>query len=182
VDFLLENAPAGLRLVISTRADPPLALARLRARGLLAELRSPSLRFRNDEIAAWMEKTSPISSENLDLLNEKTEGWVAALQIMRSSLSGRDAQSANEMIAGLSGSQQFVFEYLAEEVFRRLPDETQEFLLRTSILSQMDAAACNAVAGIQESQIHITAPGKAKPVPHQSRPQPALVPLSLPVP
>lgn len=153
VDFLLENAPSGMRLVISTRVDPPIAMARLRARGLLAELRSSSLRFRNDEIATWMEKNIPgISSENLSLLNEKTEGWAAALQIMRPSLSGRDAKSANEIISGLSGSQQFVFEYLADEVFRRLPDDTREFLLRTSILSQMDAAACNAVTGMQGSQ------------------------------
>lgn len=153
VDFLLENAPSGLRMVISTRADPPIALARLRARGLLAELRSPSLRFRDEEMTAWLEQNLPdLSSENLNLLHEKTEGWVAALQIMRSSLSGRDAQSMNEVLAGLSGTQQFVFEYLAEEVFRRLPDETQDFLLRTSILSQMDAAACNALAGIQDSQ------------------------------
>jgi ATP/maltotriose-dependent transcriptional regulator MalT/two-component SAPR family response regulator len=153
VDFLLENAPPDLRLLISTRSNPPISLARLRARGLLAELRSPSLRFREDEISTWMEQNLPgISSENLNLLNEKTEGWVAALQIMRSSLTGRDANSVNEMIAGLSGSQQFVFEYLAEEVFRRLPDEIREFLLRTSILSQMDAGACNAVAGMLESQ------------------------------
>ncbi|MBN1453016.1 MAG: tetratricopeptide repeat protein [Anaerolineales bacterium] len=153
VDFLLENAPSSLRLIISTRADPPIALARLRARGLLAELRSPSLRFRDEEVTTWLERNLPdLSSENLNLLHEKTEGWVAALQIMRSSLSGRDAKSMNEVLAGLSGTQQFIFEYLAEEVFRRLPDETQNFLLRTSILSQMDAAACNAVAEIQDSQ------------------------------
>jgi len=153
VDFLLENAPTGMRLVISTRADPPIALARLRARGLLAELRSPSLRFRDEEVKAWLEQNLPeLSSENLYLLREKTEGWVAALQIMRSSLSGKDARERDEVLAGLSGTQQFIFEYLAEEVFRRLPDETREFLLRTSILSQMDAAACNAVAGIEESQ------------------------------
>lgn len=153
VDFLLDNAPTGMRLVISTRADPPIGLARLRARGLLAELRSPSLRFRQDEVVAWMEKNIPgISSENLNLLNEKTEGWVAALQIMRPSLSGRDAKSTNEMIASLSGSQQFVFEYLADEVFRRLPGGTQEFLLRTSILPQMDATACEALTGMRESQ------------------------------
>lgn len=153
VDFLLENAPQGLRLVISTRADPPIALARARARGLLAELRSPALRFRDEEVRAWLEQNLPdLSRENLDLLHEKTEGWVAALQIMRSSLSGRDAQSRDEVLAGLSGTQQFVFDYLAEEVFRRLPDRTRDFLLRTSVLSHMDAAACNAVAGTQDSQ------------------------------
>ena len=153
VDFLLENAPSGLRLVISTRADPPIALARLRARGLLTELRSLSLRFREEEVSAWLEQNLPdLSDENLNLLHEKTEGWVAALQIMRSSLIGRDAKSTNEVLAGLSGTQQYVFEYLAEEVFRRLQDKTREFLLRTSILSQMDAAACNAVADVQDSQ------------------------------
>ncbi|MBI2333497.1 MAG: hypothetical protein HYU84_15300, partial [Chloroflexi bacterium] len=93
VDFLLENAPECLRLIISTRMDPPLALARLRARGQLAELRASSLRFREEEVSNWMQASLPdISSENLNLLSEKTEGWVAALQIIRSSLSGRDAQ------------------------------------------------------------------------------------------
>lgn len=153
VDFLLDHAPPGMRLVISTRADPPVALARLRARGLLAELRSSSLRFRDEEVSAWLTKNLPdLTTDNLKLLREKTEGWVAALQIMRSSLSGKDPQERDEVLSGLSGTQQFVFEYLAEEVFRRLPDETREFLLRTSILRQMDAVACNAVAGTHEAQ------------------------------
>lgn len=153
VDFLLENAPNDLRLIISTRVDPPLALARLRARGQLAELRASSLRFREEEVSHWMQTNLPeISSESLSLLSEKTEGWVAALQIVRSSLSGRDARDVDAMLAGLSGSQQFVFDYLADEVFKRLPEDTQEFLLRTSILQQMDASACNAVAGVQNAQ------------------------------
>lgn len=153
VDFLLENVPNDLRLIISTRVDPPLALARLRARGQLAELRASALRFRDDEVVHWIQSNLPdISTESLSLLSEKTEGWVAALQIVRSSLSGRDAQDVDAMLAGLSGSQQFVFDYLAEEVFKRLPEDTQEFLLRTSILQQMDASACNAVAGVQNAQ------------------------------
>ncbi|MBL8103841.1 MAG: hypothetical protein JNM02_15010, partial [Anaerolineales bacterium] len=153
VDFLLENAPEGLRLIISTRMDPPLALARLRARGQLAELRTSSLRFRDEEVFNWMQSSLPdISNESLSLLSEKTEGWVAALQIVRSSLNGRDAQDVNAMLSGLSGSQQFVFDYLAEEVFKRLPEDIQQFLLRTSILSQMDASACNAVAGVKNAQ------------------------------
>lgn len=153
VDFLLENAPNDLRLVISTRVDPPLALARLRARGQLAELRASSLRFREEEVSHWIQSNLPdISTESLSLLSEKTEGWVAALQIVRSSLSGRDAQDVDVMLSGLSGSQQFVFDYLAEEVFKRLPEDTQEFLLRTSILQQMDASACNAVASVQNAQ------------------------------
>ncbi|MGZ9234163.1 MAG: BTAD domain-containing putative transcriptional regulator [Anaerolineales bacterium] len=153
IDFLLENAPEGLHLVISTRVDPPLALARLRARGQLAELRSSSLRFREDEVNRWMQSHLPgLANENLNLLSEKTEGWVAALQIIRSSLNGRDAQDMNQMLSGLRGSQQFVFDYLADEVFKRLPEDIQEFLLRTSILGQMDAPACSAVANVQNAQ------------------------------
>lgn len=153
VDFLLENLPNGLHIVLSTRVDPPIALARLRARGQLAELRTSSLRFREDEVSKWMGADLPEhSNESLNLLSEKTEGWVAALQIVRSSLSGRDAKDVNAMLSGLSGSQQFVFDYLADEVFKRLPDDIQEFLLRTSILQQMDASACNAVAGVQNAQ------------------------------
>jgi LuxR family transcriptional regulator, maltose regulon positive regulatory protein len=153
VEFLLENAPEDLRLIISTRVDPPLALARLRARGQLAELRTSSLRFRDDEVSHWIQANLPdISTESLSLLSEKTEGWVAALQIFRSSLSGRDARDVDVMLSGLSGSQQFVFDYLADEVFKRLPEDTQEFLLRTSILQQMDAPACNAVASVHNAQ------------------------------
>jgi LuxR family transcriptional regulator, maltose regulon positive regulatory protein len=153
VDFLLGNAPNNLRLVISTRVDPPLALARLRARGQLAELRASSLRFRDEEVSHWMQTNLPdISTESLSLLSEKTEGWVAALQIVRSSLSGRDARDVDAMLSGLSGSQPFVFDYLADEVFKRLPEDTQEFLLRTSVLQQMDASACNAVASVQNAQ------------------------------
>jgi len=153
VDFLLENAPDGLHIILSTRVDPPIAIARLRARGQLAELRVTSLRFRKEEMTKWMQSDLPeLSDESLNLLSEKTEGWVAALQIIRSSLSGRDAEDVNTMLAGLSGSQQFVFDYLADEVFKRLPEDVQEFLLRTSIIQQMDSSACNAVASVQNAQ------------------------------
>ncbi len=149
VDFLLENAPPSFHLVISTRIDPPLALARLRARGLLAELRANDLRFREDEIAAVV---PGLTDESLALLNEKTEGWASALQIVRTSLAGKDAASAARLIASLSGSNRYIFEYLAGEVFRRQSQDRQVFLLRTSALAQMDAASCNALPGIQDAQ------------------------------
>jgi LuxR family maltose regulon positive regulatory protein len=153
MDFLLENAPAEMHFAISTRADPPLSLARLRARGMLAEMRATDLRFRDDEIGALITRDVPgLSGESLTLLNEKTEGWVAAIQILRSSLSGLDAQSAEETIAGLNGSHRFVFDYLTDEVFRRLPDSRQAFLLHTAILSQMDASACTAVTNTSDAQ------------------------------
>jgi LuxR family transcriptional regulator, maltose regulon positive regulatory protein len=150
---LLENAPPGLQLLIATRTDPLLPLARLRARGQLAELRAADLRFRNEEVMAWMELQIPgLSSESLALLSEKTEGWAAALQIMRSSLSGHNATSAGDVIAGLSGSQRFIFEYLAEEVFRRQNNGLQQFLLTSAVLEQMDAAVCKAVTGRDDAQ------------------------------
>jgi LuxR family transcriptional regulator, maltose regulon positive regulatory protein len=153
VDYLLDNAPAALQLIISTRADPPLALARLRARGLLAELRAIDLRFRNNEVTELFKRdTHGLSSENLSLLGEKTEGWAAGLQIVRNTLAGQNPDATREIIASLSGSHRFVFEYLTEEVFRRLPQEKQKFLLQTSVLSQMDAASCNYIAGVKNSQ------------------------------
>ncbi len=152
-DYLLENAPPSLRLIISTRADPPLALARLRARGLLSELRAADLRFRDDEISELFKHEAPdMPSDSLSVLSEKTEGWAAGLQIVRNSMAGQNAKAAQEIITSLSGSQRFVFEYLAEEVFRRQPEEKQKFLLRTAILSQMDASVCNFIAEIKNAQ------------------------------
>jgi LuxR family maltose regulon positive regulatory protein len=153
VDFLLENGPPSLHLVISTRADPPLALARLRARGMLAELRTPELCFREEEIASLLGRyVTGLSDQSLAALAEKTEGWAAALQIVCSSLSGQDASAADRAIAGLSGSHRFIFEYLAEEVFRRQSAQRQTFLLNTAVLSQMDAPACTALSGVTEAQ------------------------------
>jgi LuxR family maltose regulon positive regulatory protein len=153
LDFLLENGPTNLHLIISTRTDPPLSLARLRARGSLAELRTNDLRFRENEVTELMLQEVPgLVVESLNLLNEKTEGWAAALQIVRSSLAGRNPEMASNVISGLSGSQRFLFEYLTEEVFLRQPEDRQQFLLRTSVLEQMDNASCNAIAHIQDAQ------------------------------
>ncbi|NJD59254.1 MAG: hypothetical protein FIA98_07630, partial [Anaerolineae bacterium] len=153
VDYLLENAPPVFHLVLSTRIDPPLSLARLRARGNLAELRLNDLRFREDEISELLQMDVPgLSTESLNMLNEKTEGWAAALQIVRSSLAGCDSAGASEVISSLSGSQRFVFEYLTDEVFRRQPESTQQFLLHTAVLAQMDQPACNALTGMSDAQ------------------------------
>jgi LuxR family maltose regulon positive regulatory protein len=153
VDLLLENGPTSLHIIISTRSDPPLALARLRARGVLAELRAPEMRFCEHEIISLISLSMPgLSDESLSLLVEKTEGWAAGLQIVRSSLQGQDARSADRFIAGLSGSHRYIFEYLAEEVFRRQSRSRQIFLTHTAVLAQMDAASCNALPGIRKAQ------------------------------
>ncbi len=153
VDLLLENGPASLHVIISTRTDPPIALARLRARGLLAELRAPELRFHEDEISSLISHyVTGLSEQSLAQLAEKTEGWAAALQIVCSSLNGQDALSADRFIAGLSGSHRYIFEYLAEEVFLRQNGRRRIFLMNTAILPQLDAATCNALPGITKAQ------------------------------
>ena len=153
LDFLLGNGSQNLHILLSTRNDPPLSLARLRARGILAELRANDLRFRVDEVTELIQMEIPgISFESLNLLNEKTEGWAAALQIVRSMLSGKDAQAASDVILSLSGSQRFIFEYLTEEVFRRLTLDRQQFLLHTAVLDQMDSASCNIIANVLDAQ------------------------------
>lgn len=152
VDLLIDNCPASLHIIISTRTDPPIALARLRARGFLAELRASELRFRFDEINSLIKFSVPgLSEHSMSMLVEKTEGWAAALQIVRSSLQGQDTQSADRFISGLSGSHRFIFEYLAEEVFQRQDKTRQLFLMKTSILAQMDAATCNALPDINNA-------------------------------
>ncbi len=146
LDYLLENSPLGLHLCLSTRSDPPLALAKLRARGLLAEFRADDLRFTQNEVQTWLKREIPtISEQSVALLNQKTEGWGAALQIALSSLQGKDSVSANRFINGISGTHRFIFEYLAEEVFTRLTPDRQQFLMRTAILERMNAQACHAL-------------------------------------
>lgn len=153
VDYLLENTPPGLHLLISTRGDPPLALARLRARGMLAELRTDDLRFNDDEIREWLARSIPgLPEQSARILNEKTEGWAAVLQIVLSSLSGKDPASARHFIASLSGTHRYIFEYLANEVFQQQPPHRQQFLMHTAVLSQMNAATCNALPAISNAQ------------------------------
>lgn len=154
VNLLLDSGPQGLHLVISSRSDPPLGLGRLRARGMLAEFRASDLRFAADEVQIWLEQAIPGTAvETAQLLNDKTEGWAAALQIILNSLTGKDAESADQFIAELTGTQRFIFEYLAEEVFQQHTPERQQFLTHTAVLEQMNAAACDALLNSDNAQL-----------------------------
>ncbi len=151
--LLLENAPPGLTLIISTRADPPLPLARLRARGLLAEFRAEDLRFSEEEVRAWVRTRLPEATpEDIRALEDKTEGWAAGLQLVLAALAGRNPESRSRLIEGIQGSHRYLFDYLISEAFQRQPPATQRFLLVTSVLNQMDAAACAALPGIEHPQ------------------------------
>ncbi len=152
VAFLLEHLPAQVQLVISTRADPDLPLARLRARGELVEVRAADLRFTHDEVAAYLNDVVGLDLDATDIaaLEGRTEGWVAALQLAALSLQGRDDPAG--FIAGFAGDDRFVVDYLVEEVLGRQPDAVRRFLLQTSILDRLSGSLCDAVTGASDGR------------------------------
>ncbi len=145
VAFLLDHLPPNARLVISTRVDPALPLPRLRARGELVEIRSSDLRFTPDEAAAYLNDTMDLglTQGNVADLGDRTEGWIAALQLAALSLHGR--ADATDFIASFTGNDRYVFDYLVEEVLQRQPAGLRQFLLRTSFLERLSGPLCNAV-------------------------------------
>jgi LuxR family transcriptional regulator, maltose regulon positive regulatory protein len=152
VAFLLENLPPGLRVVVSGRADPPLPLARLRARGQLAELRAADLRFTGEEAAALLGETvgPDLPSAAAQALVARTEGWAAGLRLAGLSLRGHT--DAAGFVAEFSGSHRFVLDYLADEVLDRQTGEVRAFLLETSVLERLSGELCDAVTGRGGSQ------------------------------
>ncbi len=145
--FLLGHLPAGLHVVIASRADPALPLARLRARGELAEIRAAQLRFTADEAAAYLTEMMglQLTARDVAALEGRTEGWIAALQLAALSMQGRDDVAG--FIAGFAGDDRYVVDYLAEEVLARQPDRVQAFLLQTSLLARLSGPLCDAVTG-----------------------------------
>ena len=145
--FLVDHLPPALRLVISARADPALPLARLRARGELTEVRAADLRFTGDEAAVYLNGATGLNlnAGDIGVLEERTEGWVAALQLAALSLRGRE--DASGFIASFAGDDRFVVDYLVEEVLDRQPDAVRQFLLETSILDRLTGPLCDAVTG-----------------------------------
>ncbi|HEX8135568.1 MAG TPA: AAA family ATPase, partial [Actinomycetes bacterium] len=152
VGFLLEHLPPGLRLVVASRADPPLPLARLRARGQLAELRQRELRFATEEAAALLRAAvgPDLPEAAVAALAARTEGWVAGLQLAGLSLQGQPDPAG--FVASFSGSHRWVLDYLAEEVLDRQPEPLRTFLLEASVLERLCGPLCQAVTGRADSQ------------------------------
>jgi LuxR family maltose regulon positive regulatory protein len=150
--FLLEHLSAGLRVVVASRADPPLPLGRLRARGQLVELRAAELRFTPGEAAALLrEAVGPeLPEDAVAALSARTEGWAAGLQLAALSLQGH-ADPAS-FVAAFSGDHRYVLDYLAEEVLDRQPKLLREFLLETSLLERLCGPLCDAATGRADSQ------------------------------
>ncbi|MDQ5826076.1 MAG: LuxR C-terminal-related transcriptional regulator [Chloroflexota bacterium] len=142
--FLIEHLPPQMHLVIATREDPQLPLARLRARGQLSELRVMDLRFTPSEAAGFLHGMGlDLSAEDVTALETRTEGWIAGLQLAAISLQGHQAPTS--FIKSFTGSHHFVMDYLVEEVLQQQPESVQAFLLRTSILDRLCGPLCEAV-------------------------------------
>ncbi|GAA3231607.1 LuxR C-terminal-related transcriptional regulator [Pseudonocardia petroleophila] len=145
--LLLEHLPPALHLVVACRADPPFPLARMRARGELVEVRAAELRFTPDEVAAYLaDAAGPgLAPADVVALEERTEGWIAALQLAALSLRGR--ADVGGFIARFAGDDRYVVDYLVEEVLRHLSPDVGDFLLRTAVLDRFTAPLCDAVTG-----------------------------------
>jgi LuxR family transcriptional regulator, maltose regulon positive regulatory protein len=150
--FLLEHLPGNAHLVISGRADPPLPLAKLRARDQVTEIRAAELRFTIEEATAFLKGVMglTLSAADVAALEEVTEGWIAALQL--AALSMRDREDVSGFVETFSGSNRHVLDFLAEEVLERQPEGVREFLLKTSVLERMHATLCDTLTGRNDGQ------------------------------
>ena len=145
--FLLDHLPPHLHLIIATRADPPLPLARLRGRGQLLEIRSADLRFGREEAGTFLARLSgqELSAEDITALDTRIEGWAAGLQLAGLALQGQ--QDRATFLRAFSGTHRFVVDYLTDEVLLQQPAEVQRFLLQTGILERLCASLCEAITG-----------------------------------
>lgn len=145
--FLIDHLPPRLQLVIASRADPALPLALLRGRGDLVELRAADLRFTPQETAVYLTRAMGLRLTEAEVaaLENRTEGWIAALQLAALSMQGR--ADAAGFIAGFAGDDRYIVDYLVEEVLNRQPRQIRDFLLQTSLLGELNGPLCDAVTG-----------------------------------
>jgi LuxR family maltose regulon positive regulatory protein len=155
--FLIEHLPPRMHLLIATREDPHLPLARLRARGQLTELRAADLRFTPTEAAEFLEGVMGLnlSAGDIAALEDRTEGWIAGLQLAALSMRGRE--DVPSFIESFTGSHRFVLDYLVEEVLQRQPERIRRFLLQTSILDRLSGPLCDAVTGQEDGRVMLEA-------------------------
>jgi LuxR family maltose regulon positive regulatory protein len=155
--YLIQHLPPTLRVVVATRADPPLELPRLRARGRLTEIRAADLRFNAAESGQLLSALAhtDVAEEVSAVLTDRTEGWAAGLQLAGLSLEG--GAEAETLAASFTGEHRFVLDYLTEEVLDRQPPERREFLLQTSILDRLCGPVCDAVTGGKAGQATLEA-------------------------
>jgi len=152
LEYFLEHQPHRAHLVITTRSDPPLPLARLRARGQMIEIRASDLRFTEEEAGHFFNQSMQLVLEEEDVhsLEMRTEGWAVGLQL--AALALKNISDPQKFVESFRGSHRFVLDYLAEEVIRQQRDELRKFLIQTSILERFNAESCEALTGNHDSQ------------------------------
>ena len=150
--FLLDHLPSHVHVMLSTRADPDLQLARWRARSELVEIRAADLRFTSDEAASYLNEATGLrlAAKDVETLEERTEGWIAALQLAALSIKGRD--DASSFIARFAGNDRYIVDYLVEEVLQHQPEPVREFLLRSAVLDRLTGPLCDAVTGCDDGR------------------------------
>jgi LuxR family maltose regulon positive regulatory protein len=150
--FLLDHLPPPAHLILTSRTDPPLPLARLRARGQLTEIRAADLRFTTDEVASLLNQILGLTlpAREIAALEERTEGWIVGLQLAALSMQGRDDVSG--FIKALTGDDRYIMDYLMSEVLQRQLEHIQTFLLHTSILDRLTGPLCNSVTSRSDGQ------------------------------
>lgn len=149
--YLIDHLPPHMRFVLTTRQDPELRLANLRAKAQLTELRAADLRFTPEETAAFLNQAMglDVSADDIALLEARTEGWIAGLQLAALSMRGRD--DVTGFIASFAGDHRYVVDYLLEEVLKRQPERVEAFLLQSSILDRLSGPLCDAVTAQEGS-------------------------------
>jgi LuxR family transcriptional regulator, maltose regulon positive regulatory protein len=152
ITFILDHLPPHMHLLLATRSDPPLPLPQLRGRGQLTELRQADLRFSEEETAAFLKQISGIElpALEIDVLVDRTEGWIAGLQM--AALSMRNKKDISSFIAGFGGSHEYIVDYFASEILNTLPEQARSFLLKTSFLDRLCGPLCDQVTGQSGSQ------------------------------
>jgi len=152
IAFLIEHLPAQMHLVIATRQDPPLPLARFRARGQMVELRASDLHFALVEATEFLNQMMGLSLAPADIatLEARTEGWIAGLQLAALSLQGN--HDASGFVRAFAGNHRYIADYLVDEVLQRQPASTRTFLLQTAILDRLHGPLCDAVTGQTNGQ------------------------------
>jgi LuxR family maltose regulon positive regulatory protein len=151
VNFLIDHRPLNLHLVISTRSDPPLSLARLRANFQLGDIRTDDLRFTREEEQSFLAQVigSPLSPQDMEYLDHKIEGWIAGIQMaslaLQSNQLSQSSSDVHNFIRAFKGSQRYILDYLSEEILNRQPEQIRTFLLRTSILEKICFQLCDSL-------------------------------------
>jgi ATP/maltotriose-dependent transcriptional regulator MalT len=153
MSFFLEHLPAKVHLILASRVDPDLPLARWRVRGQLTEVRAADLRFQEVEASQYLGQmlSPPLSEEEVQRLVSRTEGWIAGLHLAALTLQKHEDRAA--FLQAFTGSQRYLLDYVQEEILARLPTSVRDFLLHTAILSHLDASVCQAVTAAPERRV-----------------------------